>query len=210
MNDSLISVIIPVYNSAPFLPRCINSVLKQTYRYIEVLLIDDGSSDESGDICEYYATIDSRIKVFHKKNSGTGHTRQFGLEHSRGDFVAFVDNDDYIKPEMYEVMLNALCENYSIDKDAIDYFLIHQANKFMCEKIRKKLKISEEKTPYNIKDFGNTSGATIPLLMVTNLAQELKSKELNLLLATVGVGFSYGGANILTKGDIHCPELLYY
>ena len=106
--------------------------------------------------------------------------------------------------------LNALCENYSIDKEAIDYFLIHQANKFMCEKIRKKLKISEEKTPYNMKDFGNTSGATIPLLMVTNLAQELKSKELNLLLATVGVGFSYGGTLILTKGDIHCPELLYY
>lgn len=106
--------------------------------------------------------------------------------------------------------VNALCEQYSIEKDSIDYFLIHQANKFMCEKIRKKLNISEDKTPYNIKDYGNTSGATIPLLMVTNLSDELRNRELNLLLATVGVGFSYGGANILTKGNIVCPGLLYY
>jgi 3-oxoacyl-[acyl-carrier-protein] synthase-3 len=102
--------------------------------------------------------------------------------------------------------VNALCEKYFIEKDSIDYFLIHQANKFMCEKIRKKLNISLEKTPYNIKDYGNTSGATIPLLMVTDLSDELRNRELNLLLATVGVGFSYGGANILTKGNIICPE----
>lgn len=104
--------------------------------------------------------------------------------------------------------VQALCEHYHIDAELFDYILLHQANKFMCEKIRKKLKLPSEKVPYNIQEFGNTSGATIPLLMVTNLREELKIKHLNLLLATIGVGFSYGSGRIRTKGNIHCSELM--
>ena len=103
-----VSVIVPVYNSANFLSRCIDSILSQTYKCLELLLIDDGSSDGSGEICDEYAKHDARIKVFHKKNSGTGPSRQFGYEHSTGDYVAFVDNDDYIAVNMYEVMLKAM------------------------------------------------------------------------------------------------------
>lgn len=106
--------------------------------------------------------------------------------------------------------INELCEHYELDKDKFDYFLVHQANKFMCEKIRKKSKISADITPYNIQDFGNTSGATIPLLMVTNLSEELQTKQLDLLAATIGVGFSFGAAEIKTHGGIMVPHLIIY
>ncbi len=106
--------------------------------------------------------------------------------------------------------INELCEHFSLNKDMFDYFLIHQANKFMCEKIRKKSNIPAEITPYNIQNFGNTSGATIPLLMVTNLQKDLYEKNLNMLTATIGVGFSFGAAQIKTRGGIVIPDLLYY
>lgn len=94
------------------------------------------------------------------------------------------------------------------DKD-MDYYLIHQANKFLCEKLRKKMKLPEEKVPYNIQEFGNTSGATIPLLMVTNLSEELAKRPLALGMFTIGVGFSLGAARVKTSGNIVCPPLMY-
>lgn len=102
---------------------------------------------------------------------------------------------------------NRLKEKFGIDPQKADYLLLHQANKYLCEKLRKKLKFPPEKVPYNIHEFGNTSGATIPLLMVTNLKQELESKKLELLLSTIGVGFSLGTARI-TAGNIVCPDLM--
>lgn len=103
--------------------------------------------------------------------------------------------------------VNQLLENFDIDVNNIDYVLIHQANKFMCEKFRKKLNIPAEKVPYNIHNFGNTSGATIPLLMVTNLKRELESGKLDLVLTTIGHGFSISSAKI-NIGNVACPDLL--
>jgi 3-oxoacyl-[acyl-carrier-protein] synthase-3 len=101
-----------------------------------------------------------------------------------------------------------LYEYFSINPENIDYLCLHQANKFLCEKIRKKLKFPIEKTPYNIAEFGNTSGASIPLLMVTNLKEELKTKPLNLLCAGFGVGLSWGTARITTN-KIVVSKLLF-
>jgi len=101
-----------------------------------------------------------------------------------------------------------LCERINLDKEAVDYMLIHQANKFLCEKLRKKIGFPPEKCPYNIQEFGNTSGATIPLLMVTNLKKELESRPLTLCMTTIGVGFSLGSGCIKTN-KIVCPDLLY-
>ncbi|MDR1180527.1 MAG: ketoacyl-ACP synthase III [Bacteroidales bacterium] len=101
-----------------------------------------------------------------------------------------------------------LFEYFSIDPSKSDYLLIHQANKLICEKIRKKLKFEVERTPTNIKDFGNTSGTSIPLLMVTNLKKELETKPLNLLCAGFGIGLSWGTARITTD-KIVVPELLF-
>jgi 3-oxoacyl-[acyl-carrier-protein] synthase III len=103
--------------------------------------------------------------------------------------------------------INELLKSFCIPPNKIDYYLFHQANKFMVERIRKKLNIPPEKVPYNISDFGNTSCATIPLLMVTNLRKELMVKELNLVMCGFGVGLSWGSAAIVTN-KIACPELI--
>lgn len=107
----LISVIVPVYNADKYLDRCIKSILNQTYDNLDILLIDDGSTDSSKNICESYASIDTRIRVFSKSNSGQGLTRRYGVHEALGDYIAFIDADDYIKPEMYELMLKAMADN---------------------------------------------------------------------------------------------------
>jgi len=103
--------------------------------------------------------------------------------------------------------INLLMDKFNLQPEKIDYFLFHQANKFMNERIRKKLKIPVEKTPYNIADFGNTSCATIPLLMVTNLSMQLSTQKLNLVLCGFGVGLSWGSA-CLSVENLVCPDLI--
>lgn len=102
----------------------------------------------------------------------------------------------------------SLSEKINLDLDKVDYMLLHQANKFLMEKLRKKLGFPPEKCPYNIREFGNTSGATIPLLMVTNLKEELESRPLTLCMATIGVGFSLGSGCIHTT-KVVVPDLMY-
>lgn len=108
---SLLSVIVPVYNVAEFLPRCIESIVNQTYKNLEILLIDDGSSDNSAQICNNYAEHDSRIKVIHKKNGGQGSARNVGLSLCRGEYITFVDSDDWLAEDIYEHSMNLINEN---------------------------------------------------------------------------------------------------
>lgn len=98
--DNLVSVIIPVYNVEKYLRCCVDSVIGQTYRNLEIILIDDGSTDHSGEICDQYSKGDERITVYHKENEGLGLSRNFGIRHSHGDYLIFVDSDDYIAPRM--------------------------------------------------------------------------------------------------------------
>ena len=105
-----ISVIVPVYNVMAYLTRCVDSIRKQTYRNLEILLVDDGSTDNSGALCEKFALEDKRIRVFHKENGGSSSARNLGIEKATGDFIGFVDSDDYIEPEMYERLLAMLLE----------------------------------------------------------------------------------------------------
>ena len=91
-----VSVVIPVYNVEPYLERCLESVTRQTYGNLEIILVDDGSTDRSGDICDRWAEEDSRIRVVHKKNAGPGMARNTGMEYCNGDYLTFVDSDDYI------------------------------------------------------------------------------------------------------------------
>ena len=106
----MISVIVPVYKVAPYLRQCIESILNQTYRDLEILLIDDGPPDECGDICNEYGKKDERIKVIHTNNRGLSAARNLGLREATGDYIGFVDSDDWIEPEMYEVLLTLLEE----------------------------------------------------------------------------------------------------
>ena len=97
--QSLISVITPIYKAERFLDKCISSVLTQSYTNFELLLIDDGSPDNSGAICDKYAKNDSRIKVFHKKNGGVSSARNYGLDLAQGEFILFLDSDDYLSQD---------------------------------------------------------------------------------------------------------------
>jgi len=101
----LISVIVPVYNVEPYVLHCINSIREQTYKKIEILLIDDGSTDQSGRLCDEAASLDTRIKVFHTINKGLSQARNTGLKKALGDYIFFVDSDDYIEPETLETLL---------------------------------------------------------------------------------------------------------
>ena len=105
---SEISIIIPVYNVEKYLERCLESVLSQTFKEIEILLIDDGSTDSSGVICDDFAKKDTRIRVIHKKNGGLSSARNCGIENATSPLLGFVDSDDYIDPDMYEVLYNEL------------------------------------------------------------------------------------------------------
>ena len=100
----MISVIVPVYNVEPYLRKCLDSIIEQTYRDLEILVIDDGCTDGSGLICDDYAEQDARVRVFHTDNHGLSAARNLGLENARGEYIGFVDSDDWIEPDMYEVL----------------------------------------------------------------------------------------------------------
>lgn len=102
----MISIIVPVYNVEEEIGRCIDSILAQTYREIEIILINDGSTDNSGKICDEYAQKDSRIVVIHQNNQGASSARNTGIKCAKGDFIGFVDSDDIIDADMYELLLH--------------------------------------------------------------------------------------------------------
>jgi len=102
--DELISVIVPIYNVEPYLRQCIESIINQTYKNIELILVDDGSTDKCLDICEEYAAKDERIKVIHKENGGQDSARKEGMKIAKGVYVGYVDGDDWIEPQMYETL----------------------------------------------------------------------------------------------------------
>ncbi|MBO5360736.1 MAG: glycosyltransferase family 2 protein [Clostridia bacterium] len=109
--QALISVIIPVYNVEEYLCECIDSVINQTYKNLEIILVDDGSTDSSGKICDEYAEKDSRISVVHKENSGPSKTRNIGIEHAKGEYIYFLDSDDYIELNALELLVNTAESN---------------------------------------------------------------------------------------------------
>ena len=104
--EKLISVIVPVYNVEEYVEKCVLSIINQTYKNLEIILVDDGSTDNSGKICDEIAIKDNRIKVIHKKNGGLSDARNVGIDIAKGDYLGFVDSDDYIDPDMYSILLN--------------------------------------------------------------------------------------------------------
>ena len=107
MNDLKVSIIVPVYNTEKYLRQCIDSILAQTYTDLEIILVDDGSLDSSGAICDEYAAKDSRVRVFHIENGGVSNARNYALDRATGEYVMFVDADDLVKPEYVDRMTNA-------------------------------------------------------------------------------------------------------
>lgn len=110
-NNDLVSVVIPIFNVEKYLEKCVNSLVNQIYKNLEIILVDDGSTDNSGNIANELSKSDNRIKVYHKKNGGLSDARNFGIKQAKGKYIGFIDSDDYIENEMYEFLYNNLIEN---------------------------------------------------------------------------------------------------
>ena len=129
--NPLISVIVPIYNAEKYLHRCLDSIVNQTYKNLQIILIDDGSEDESSKICDEYKEIDNRIIVIHKENSGVSDSRNIGLDKSEGEYIGFVDADDYIEPSMYEKLYKSIIQ-YNADICCCGY--TQEFDKYFYEK----------------------------------------------------------------------------
>ncbi len=111
VNKPKVSIVVPVYNTEKYIERCMNSILNQTLKEIEIIIVDDGSKENCAKLCDELAKTDSRIKVVHKKNAGLGFARNTGIKEATGEYIGFVDSDDYIEPEMYEKLYSTASVN---------------------------------------------------------------------------------------------------
>lgn len=125
--NPMISLIVPVYNSEKDLRKCLDSIINQTYRNLEIILIDDGSTDGSGAICDEYAAKDSRIVCVHQPNSGVSKARNEGIKRVHGDYIHFPDSDDYLEPDTYEYLLG-LMQEHQVDAVNFEYFVTYPSH----------------------------------------------------------------------------------
>ena len=117
-----VSIIIPVYNAEQYLSRCLDSILKQTYSNIEIILVDDGSEDKSSYLCDRYAILDRRIKAYHKSNEGVSIARNYGIENCNGEYIVFVDSDDYLISECIETLVKLVRNEEESVLGCVDYY----------------------------------------------------------------------------------------
>lgn len=126
--EDLVSIVVPVYKVEQYIEKCIKSLLDQTYHNIQIILVDDGSPDESGLICDRLSKVDTRIEVIHKENEGVSVARNSGIENARGKYICFVDSDDYVMPEYVESLV------YAMEKDRVDLVVCgHVRKEYDCE-----------------------------------------------------------------------------
>lgn len=127
--EKLISIVIPIYNVEKYVDRCIQSVINQTYKNIDIILVNDGSPDNCGQICEKWKKIDSRVSVIHKQNGGLSDARNAGIKVARGEFITFIDSDDYVSENYVEYLFNLICK-YDADISICSFYeLFEDSNK---------------------------------------------------------------------------------
>lgn len=154
MNDIKFSIVVPVYNSQKYLDRCVDSVLNQSYQNFELLLIDDGSMDESGAKCDYYACKYEQVRSFHKQNAGQLHTREYGIERAIGDFCVFLDSDDSLVPDALQV-ISTIINKYSCDCVIYNWRRVFE-DRIIEPKTDGKVEIIQDKSKLYKKIFSNS------------------------------------------------------
>ena len=170
-----ITIIVPVYNAEKYLDQCLRSIVTQTYRNLEVILVDDGSTDNSGEICDQYASSDSRIIVIHQSNMGVSHSRNIGIEKAKGDYIIFVDSDDWIDEKLCETLLDAVI-TYNVEAAVCAYIreypnkslpkILHERNTVFSGKVMQRIicgPIAKElENPENMDSYGTLWGHIYP------------------------------------------------
>lgn len=206
MSIPVISVIVPVYNVEEYLDCCIKSIVKQTYNELEIILIDDGSTDSSGSICDKYSKSDSRIVVIHKENGGVSSSRNAGLDNATGEYLAFVDADDYVEEQYIEKLYNA-CIKHSADMSICDYYDFDE-NKVYNSKDNKSYERIIDKDNLLIFDSkSNINGVALwNKLYKTSLFKGLRFPE-NRVCEDTAVSY-----NVVYKASkiVHLQEKLYW
>lgn len=188
-----LSIITPVYNTEKYIPACIDSVISQSFSDFEFLLIDDGSDDDSGAICDEYARIDSRIKVFHKENGGVSSARNLGLDHASGEWVYFVDSDDEILPGGLETLVKCISDDIDIvlagyERYNVDGSVLYKINDRIITILNKKESLStlyeNHGLYYNYLTYGCIRLLRNEIIQSNHLRfdQELSNKEDTLFL----------------------------
>lgn len=163
MVKCLISVVIPVYNVEAYLDRCIKSVLNQTYDNLQIILVDDGSKDESGKICENYMKIDSRILVIHQENQGLSGARNTGIKSAKGDYITFIDSDDYIENDYIEYLFD-LATKYNAEISICTHRAIYETGLELSRESDKEFVMNKEEALKNMlyyQDFDVSAWAKL-------------------------------------------------
>ncbi|WP_029233431.1 glycosyltransferase family 2 protein [Butyrivibrio sp. VCB2006] len=181
--NELISVVVPIYNAEKYIRRCVDSILKQTYKNLEVILVDDGSTDGTPGILDEYAVADVRVKVIHKENVGHAHSRNRGLEAACGEFITFMDCDDYMHSDFMEKMYGAICADGSDMACCSFNYVDEQGNKLgwsepslVRDSVDSERAQREFLTTYNIEGFSWNKLVRRSILMENDLRYPEKQK----------------------------------
>ncbi len=217
MSTPFLSVIVPVYNTEPYLVRCLDSILAQTFTDFEVLLVDDGSTDGSAAICDGYAKKDPRFRCFHKENGGHTSARQTGFRHARGEYVTFVDSDDWINPAMYQTMCCA-AKDTGADTVCCNYIAVTPKGDIQCRSsfdsgLYEKTQLEERIYPRMIYSGVYFTYGTAPSLCNKIFRRGLLEKNLYRVPLSVKIGedalVSY--ICLLESSSVYfCEEYFYY
>jgi len=208
----LISIIVPVYNTSQYLPRCIDSILQQSHQKLEVILVNDGSIDTSGNVCEQYKKRDARVQVIHRENAGVSSARNVGLNVAQGEWVGFVDSDDWIEPMMYEKLLHSATQyNKLIASCGAE---IHD-----IDPNKETTHITHQKVPSTITQHQYFEYAIQDLALVSSVCTKLFNRKLIEKCGAVKFDISIHHYEDLlfvvqsaakSDGVAHIPEALYH
>lgn len=183
----IVSIIIPVYKVEKYLPHCVESILRQTYGDWELLLIDDGSPDRSGQICDEYAAKDAKIRVFHKKNGGVSSARNVGLDNAKGEWVMFVDADDWIEPQCIETCMKAV-EKEHLDLVQFNYRMVNDKGVNLPSKTKEIPAMESEKyikqNSFNVCVWGALIARSIITANSIRFAEDINLAEDQLFIMT--------------------------